>query len=63
VLITDDGEIIAGHGRYKAAKLLGMDKVPTIRLSHLSEADKRAYVLGDNRLAETAGWDKAILRY
>src|SRR5829696_7257943 len=63
VLITDDGEIIAGHGRYEAAKLLGMDKVPTIQLSHLSEADKRAYVLGDNRLAEKAGWDKAILRY
>jgi DNA modification methylase len=61
VLIDDDGQIIAGHGRVEAAKLLGIDAVPTCRLSHLSEADKRAYILADNKLAEKAGWDKQLL--
>ena len=61
VLISDDGEIIAGHGRVAAAKLLGMDRVPTVKLSHLSEAERRAYVLADNKLAQNAGWDQEIL--
>jgi ParB-like chromosome segregation protein Spo0J len=61
VLIDDAGEIIAGHGRVEAAKLLGLAAVPTIRLSHLSETEKRAYILADNRLAEKAGWDREIL--
>lgn len=61
VLIDDDKQIIAGHGRVEAAKLLGIHAVPTIRLSHLSEADKRAYILADNKLAEKAGWDREIL--
>ena len=61
VLIDDAKQIIAGHGRVKAAKLLGIDAVPTCRLSHLSDADKRAYVLADNKLAEKAGWDKELL--
>src|SRR5438552_5696816 len=61
VLIDDAKRIIAGHGRVEAAKLLGIDAVPTCRLSHLSEADKRAYILADNRLAEKAGWDKELL--
>src|SRR5215471_9649263 len=61
VLIDDDMQIIAGHGRVEAAKLLGIDAVPTCRLSHLSEADKRAYILADNKLAEKAGWDKQLL--
>ena len=61
VLIDDDGQIIAGHGRVEAAKLLDIDAVPTCRLSHLSEADKRAYILADNKLAEKAGWDKQLL--
>ena len=61
VLIDYDRQIIAGHGRVEAAKLLGIDAVPTYRLSHLSEADKRAYILADNKLAEKAGWDKQIL--
>jgi DNA modification methylase len=61
VLIDDAKQIIAGHGRVEAAKLLGIDAVPTVRLSHLSEADKRAYVLADNRLAEKAGWDRELL--
>jgi DNA modification methylase len=61
ILIDDDKQIIAGHGRAEAAKLIGMTAVPTVRLSHLSEADKRAYILADNKLAEKAGWDREIL--
>ena len=61
VLISDDGEIIAGHGRVEAAKLLKWKTVPTIALSHLSETERRAYVLADNKLALNAGWDKEIL--
>jgi ParB-like chromosome segregation protein Spo0J len=47
VLISDDDEIIAGHGRVEAAKLLGLETVPTLKLSHLSEDERRAYVLAD----------------
>ena len=61
VLVADDGTIIAGHGRVMAAKLLGMTEVPTLALSHLSEAERRAYVLADNKLALNAGWDSEIL--
>ena len=61
VLVSDDGEIIAGHGRVRAAALLGMQTVPTIALSHLSAAERRAYVLADNKLALNAGWDSDIL--
>ena len=61
ILVDDDRTILAGHGRVKAAELLGLANVPTVRLSHLSEADKRAYVIADNRLAEKAGWDRDLL--
>jgi len=61
VLIDNGGEIIAGHGRVAAAKLLGLNEVPLLRLSHLSAAEKRAYVLADNKLAEKAGWDRELL--
>lgn len=61
VLIDDAGQIIAGHGRVEAAKLLGLAAVPTIKLSHLSAAEKRAYIIADNRIAERAGWDREIL--
>ena len=61
VLVSDDGEIIAGHGRVEAAKLLGRKSVPTLALSHLSATERRAYVLADNKLALNAGWDKEIL--
>ena len=61
VLISDDGEIIAGHGRMAAARRLGMETVPTVKLSHLSAAERRAYVLADNKLALNAGWDQEIL--
>ena len=61
VLIGDTGEIIAGHGRVLAARDLGMETVPTLRLSHLSAEERRAYVLADNKLALNAGWDMEIL--
>jgi DNA modification methylase len=61
ILVSDDYEIIAGHGRFEAAKLLGLAGVPVVRLSRLSEDERRAYVLADNRLAEKAGWDREIL--
>jgi DNA modification methylase len=61
VLISDTGEIVAGHGRVAAAQLLGLKTVPTIALSHLSEAERRAYVLADNKLALNAGWEREIL--
>jgi DNA modification methylase len=61
VLIDRDGGIIAGHGRVEAAKLLGIDSVPTIRLEDMTEAQKRAYILADNKLAENAGWDRELL--
>lgn len=62
VLIDADGGIIAGHGRVAAAKQLGIAEVPTIELAHLSAAERRAYVIADNRLAELAGWDRDILK-
>ncbi len=61
VLIDKDGVMIAGHGRVAAARQLGMPAVPCIRIEHLSEAQKRAYIIADNRLAELAGWDIEIL--
>jgi len=61
VLIDGNDQIIAGHGRVEAAKLLGIDMIPTIRLEHLSEAQLRAYVIADNKLALNAGWDPEIL--
>lgn len=61
VLTDATGGIVAGHGRIEAAKLLGQEHVPTIRLDHLSEAERRAYIIADNRLAELAGWDKDLL--
>lgn len=61
VMIGDDGEIIAGHGRVEAARILGMETVPTVALSHLDATERRAYVLADNKLALNAGWDQEIL--
>lgn len=61
VLIDDNDMILAGHGRVEAARLLGMDAVPCLRLSSMSAAEKRAYVLADNKLALNAGWDDGIL--
>src|SRR5215470_10358150 len=61
VLVDDKQQVIAGHGRVEAAKLLGLRAVPTIRLSHLSEAEKKAYVLADNKLALKSSWDRELL--
>lgn len=61
VLIDNTDGIVAGHGRVAAAKMLGMVSVPTIRLAQMSEAEVRAYVIADNRLAENAGWDRELL--
>lgn len=61
VLIDKYSSIIAGHGRVAAAKSIGLETVPCLRLEHLSDAEKRAYILADNKLAEKAGWDRDIL--
>ena len=61
VLVDADNGIVAGHGRVEAARYLGLATVPTLRVDHLSDADKRAYILADNRLAEDAGWDHDML--
>lgn len=61
VLLDRQGGIIAGHGRVAAAKLLGLGSVPTIRFEAMTEAQVRAYVIADNKLAENAGWDREIL--
>lgn len=61
VLVDGENGIIAGHGRVMAARQLGMVKVPVIELAHLTEAQRKAYILADNKLAEQAGWDKDLL--
>jgi DNA modification methylase len=62
ILVDGERGVIAGHGRLLAARQLGMTEVPTLELSHLSPAQRRAYVLADNRLALSAGWDEDLLR-
>lgn len=62
ILIDGDNGIIAGHGRVMAARKLGVDKVPTIQIKDLTEAQKKAYIIADNRLALNAGWDNEVLR-
>ena len=62
VLIDEDGGIIAGHGRTMAARKLGLDEVPCLRLAYLSEAQKKAYIIADNKLALNAGWDDEMLK-
>jgi DNA modification methylase len=62
VLIDGGNLILAGHGRVEAAKLLGVERVPTLRIEHLTDAEKRAYVIADNKLAEKAGWSDEILK-
>ena len=61
ILIDEGGVIIAGHGRYAAAVLLGLQEVPVIRVEGLSEAKRRALALADNKIAENAGWDRELL--
>lgn len=61
VLIDAQGGIIAGHGRVMGARQLGLESIPCLRLGHLSEAQKRAYIIADNKLALNAGWDDEML--
>ena len=62
IIIDKDKNVIAGHGRLKAAKLEGIDSVPCVLAEHLTEAQKKAYIIADNRMAEDAGWDEDLLR-
>jgi len=62
ILVGEDDVIIAGHGRLLAAQKLGMAEVPVIRLEHLSEIQRRALVIADNKIAENAAWDEELLR-
>tara|TARA_R100000808_G_C2140821_1_gene148625 strand:- start:543 stop:1349 length:807 start_codon:yes stop_codon:yes gene_type:complete len=62
ILIDEDNVIIAGHGRLDGARQLQLTQVPTIQLSELTEAQKKAYILADNRLAQNAGWDEDLLK-
>ena len=61
VLIDEDLMLLAGHGRREAAKLRGLKQIPAIRLHGLSEAQKRALLIADNKIAENAGWDRKRL--
>jgi len=61
ILVDDANFMIAGHGRLEGAKAVGLDQVPTVRLADMSDAEIRAYVIADNRLAENAGWDRELL--
>ena len=62
LLVGDDMQIVAGHGRLMAAQALGLETVPVIKLSHLTEDQKRAYVIADNQLALNSGWDDDLLQ-
>jgi ParB family transcriptional regulator, chromosome partitioning protein len=62
VLVDDEGGIVAGHGRVMAAKKLNLKEVPTITLIGLTEAQKKAYIIADNKLALNAGWDDEMLK-
>ncbi len=62
ILVGEDDGIIAGHGRLMAAKLLGLDEVPVIRLAHLTDTQRRALIIADNKIAENAGWDEEMLK-
>lgn len=61
ILVDENGEIICGHGRWQAANVLGLKNVPVIVMSGLSDAEKRALALADNKIAANAGWDRALL--
>ena len=61
ILVDKDNSVIAGHGRLMAARKLGMDKVPVVELNHLTESQRKAYVLADNRIALNSGWDTSML--
>src|SRR5512138_4135 len=61
ILVDSNAGIIAGHGRLLAARKLVLGEVPVVVLDHLSETQRRAYIIADNRLSELAGWDESVL--
>lgn len=61
IVIDDEGNIVAGHGRWEAAAELGLTEVPVIRVRFLTDADRRAFAIAENRIAELSGWDEALL--
>jgi ParB-like chromosome segregation protein Spo0J len=63
ILADRQGEVIAGHGRLEAAKLLGLESIPVIRLEHLTQEQKRAFMIADNKLALNAEWDHDNLAF
>ena len=62
ILIDQENNIIAGHGRVEAAKQLNMETVPTLKIEHLSETEKKAYILADNKIQLNSDWDSELLR-
>lgn len=62
IVISEDGGVLAGHGRLLAAKKLGIEEVPCVVESHLTEIQKKGYILADNRLSLDAGWDEDLLK-
>src|SRR5438552_18671974 len=62
ILVGDDGDVIAGHGRLAAARLLGLPQVPVIPLRNLNDVERRLLMLADNRLAMNAGWNVELLK-
>ncbi len=62
ILLDEENGIIAGHGRLRGAQLLSLNEVPTITLSGLTEAQKKAYVIADNKISLNAGWDEELLK-
>lgn len=61
IIVSEDNTILCGHGRFYASQKLGLKKVPCIKESHLTEAQKRAYIISDNKLSLNAGWDDELL--
>lgn len=61
VVVSEDNTILCGHGRVAAAQKLGLKKIPCIKESHLTETQKRAYIIADNKLSLNAGWDNELL--
>lgn len=61
IIVSEDNTILCGHGRFYASQKLGLKKVPCIKESHLIEAQKRAYIISDNKLSLNAGWDDELL--
>lgn len=61
IVIDEDYQILAGHGRVEAARTMSLEDVPALRIDTMSEAEKRAYVIADNKLALCAGWDRKVL--